>query len=262
MAKDPAINWYFDNWGGGTKTMSRFLKGCYIDLLDAQFHSGHLSLEDIKNVLGADFSSWQTLQKKFITDVHGLFFNERLDREIQKRLENSKKQSEKIKKRWDLYRGTYHGINNSNSVVIPLDGIETGIETEFKTETEFKIQSEFKTKTEFVFENREKLFQERNQVWFTGQLNKILLDQLPPEKKMNLPRAIEEAYQHMAADPERLARASPADCHKLLNTWLANMSSSQNQKKQNGNSTKRNRKDEHTASLIAGIAERHGSDAF
>src|SRR6478735_4673929 len=125
MAKDPAINWYFDNWGGGTKTMSRFLKGCYIDLLDAQFQCGHLSLDEIKHVLGADFSAWQTLQKKFKQDVHGNYYNERLDQEINKRIINSQKQSEKVKKRWDLY----HSINNGNTTVIPNNeiGIETGI---------------------------------------------------------------------------------------------------------------------------------------
>jgi len=124
MAKDPAINWYFDNWSGGTKLMSRFLKGCYIDLLDAQFHSGHLSLEEIKIVLGADYSAWSSLSKKFAVDETGKYFNERLDHEILKRENFSNKQKERVNKRWNK-NGIYHG----NTTVLPINetGTETGI---------------------------------------------------------------------------------------------------------------------------------------
>lgn len=86
MAKDPAMLWYWNDWNSGTVTLSRYLKGCYIDVLHAQFNNGHLSLEEIKTVLGSDFeSSWPTLQKKFETDQNGLFFNKRLEQEQEKR---------------------------------------------------------------------------------------------------------------------------------------------------------------------------------
>lgn len=87
MAKDPAVLWYFNDWHGGTFTLSRHQKGCYMDLLYAQFNSGHLSLDEIKTVLGSDFGqTWPTLQKKFKKDeITGLFFNERLVFEADKR---------------------------------------------------------------------------------------------------------------------------------------------------------------------------------
>lgn len=86
MAKDPAMLWYWGDWFSGTATFSRHLKGCYMDILNAQFNSGHLSLDEIKTVLGSDFgSSWPTLQKKFSRDPQGLYFNERLDAEKEKR---------------------------------------------------------------------------------------------------------------------------------------------------------------------------------
>jgi len=86
MAKDPAMLWYWADWNSGTTTLSRFLKGCYMDLLHAQFNSGHLSLEEIKTVLGSDFGqSWPTLQKKFTVDQAGKYFNERLELEKVKR---------------------------------------------------------------------------------------------------------------------------------------------------------------------------------
>jgi len=93
MAKDPAVLWYWSDWFGGTMTLSRHLKGCYMDLLYAQFNSGPLSLEEIKTVLGADFSAWNTLAKKFHQTETGLFFNERMEAEKLKRAEFSKKQS-------------------------------------------------------------------------------------------------------------------------------------------------------------------------
>lgn len=58
-----------------------------MDLLNAQFNSGPLSLDEIKTVLGSDFgSAWPALQKKFSTTANGLFFNERLQTEKDKRI--------------------------------------------------------------------------------------------------------------------------------------------------------------------------------
>jgi hypothetical protein len=86
LAKDPAILWYWDNWFTGTMLMTKHQKGCYMDLLGAQFNNGHLSLEEIKTILGADFGPhWPTLQKKFKADESGLFYNERMDVEVNKR---------------------------------------------------------------------------------------------------------------------------------------------------------------------------------
>lgn len=83
--KDPALLWYFNDWTGGTVTMNRHQKGAYIDLLAAQFNNGPLSLIEIKTVLGSDFgSTWPTIQKKFKSE-NGLYFNERLQIERDKR---------------------------------------------------------------------------------------------------------------------------------------------------------------------------------
>jgi len=90
MAKDPAILWYWGDWVGGTMTLSRHLKGCYIDLLCAQFNNGPLSTDEIKTVLGTDFgSAWPAIQKKFERDESGRFFNRRLQEEKDKRMRYS-----------------------------------------------------------------------------------------------------------------------------------------------------------------------------
>jgi hypothetical protein len=113
--KDPAILWYWNDWGGGTRTLSRFLKGCYMDLLEAQFNSGPLSLEEVKTVLGNDFAAWGTLSKKFKKTEEGLFFNERMEAEKAKRKEFSNKQKERVLKRWNK-----SGNDSGNTTVLPL----------------------------------------------------------------------------------------------------------------------------------------------
>lgn len=125
MAKDPAINWYFDNWGGGTFGMSRFHKGCYMDLLSAQYHIGHLSLEQIKNILGNDFSAWQVLQSKFVQDENKNFFNERLAAEVRKREKYSESRSRNRKKNICTNISKSYDEHMLN---IPETGTETGID--------------------------------------------------------------------------------------------------------------------------------------
>jgi len=87
MAKDPAFLFYPGDWLGGTMTFSRAHKGAYMDLLMAQFNVGHMTLDDIKSVLGADFDiMWdQKLKCKFKIDKNGNYFNEKLDTEIARR---------------------------------------------------------------------------------------------------------------------------------------------------------------------------------
>lgn len=86
MAKDPATLWYWNDWQGGTVTLTRHLKGCYIDLLHAQFNNGRMTLSQIKTVLGVDFANaWPILQAKFKKDDKGHFYNERAELEKNKR---------------------------------------------------------------------------------------------------------------------------------------------------------------------------------
>jgi hypothetical protein len=123
MAKDPAMLWYWGDWYSGTVLMSRFLKGCYMDLLHAQFNSGRLSLEEIRMVLGSDFGqSWPTLQKKFAVDETGKYFNERLELEKNKRMAftASRKKNLQSSHKEDDMKAHMHGyMENANRNVNP-----------------------------------------------------------------------------------------------------------------------------------------------
>lgn len=88
MAKDPAFLFYPGDWLGGTTTLTREQKGAYIDLLIAQFNNNHMSLHEIRNVLGEkDFDNmWEdVLKKKFKKDTQGKYYNEKLENEMIKR---------------------------------------------------------------------------------------------------------------------------------------------------------------------------------
>ena len=140
MAKDPAFLFYPGDWLGGTMTLTRHQKGCYMDLLMAQFNSGPLSLESIKTLLGQDQATWTVLQGKFKKTENGLYFNERMEAEKEKRVKHSIKQTENVKKRWDKYNGN----TNVYTKHIPLEDVN---ENEIK-DIEKGVQGEKLTKPE------------------------------------------------------------------------------------------------------------------
>lgn len=82
MAKDPAFLFYPNDYLGGTMGMTFEEKGAYMDLLMMQFNRGHMSGHMIGQTVG---QLWDKLQDKFQKDDKGLWFNERLEIEQNKR---------------------------------------------------------------------------------------------------------------------------------------------------------------------------------
>ena len=196
MAKDPAMLWYWGDWHSGTVLMSRFLKGCYMDLLHAQFNSGRLSLEEIKMVLGSDFGqAWPTIQKKFAVDQTGKYFNERLELEKNKRaaftasrkknLESSHMEPH-MDKRMGIHKDNINGNGNSNV---------------------------FQTKKESFTKN------ELSNALFDDDL--YVTDLANSHKGKSLFRAFTECWDHHSVKPEPPRELW--EWKQKLNTWLINM---------------------------------------
>ena len=82
MSKDPAFLFYPNDWLGGTMGMTFEEKGAYIELLMMQFNRGHMTTHMIGQAVG---QLWDKIQDKFIKDANGLYYNDRLDIEIEKR---------------------------------------------------------------------------------------------------------------------------------------------------------------------------------
>ena len=209
MAKDPAFLFYPGDWQGGTMIFTRFLKGCYIDILIAQFNSGHLSLEEIKTVLGSDFGqAWPTLQKKFKKDDDGLFFNEKLETEMIKRKEYSKSRADNRKKKdmkqiCKTHEPTYvlH-MENENEII---NDIKDSIKKESSKNVPREFTDESLQDVEFwtsqVLDGNDALFLNmvrNNGLILNGQLEPLARDHLGKCARYNWHERIttQQAFRH------------------------------------------------------------------
>lgn len=82
MAKDPAFLFYPNDYIGGTMGMTFEEKGAYVELLMCQFNRGHMTSHMCGQLVG---QIWDNIKHKFKKDEEGLYFNVRLESEINKR---------------------------------------------------------------------------------------------------------------------------------------------------------------------------------
>ena len=82
MAKDPAMLWYPGDWISGTQGMTFEEKGAYMESLMFQFNNGHMAEHMIGRMVG---QLWGQIKHKFKVDSNGLWYNERVDLEKEKR---------------------------------------------------------------------------------------------------------------------------------------------------------------------------------
>jgi hypothetical protein len=69
---------FYENYIAGTAFFTRREKGAYIDLLCCQADKGHLTIQNIKDILNGDFDCWEKLKTKF-TEENGLYYNKKLE---------------------------------------------------------------------------------------------------------------------------------------------------------------------------------------
>jgi hypothetical protein len=125
MAKDPAVLWYWNDWQSGTVTLSRHLKGCYMDLLHAQFNNGRLSLAQIKTVLGVDFAqAWPALQAKFKKDGNDNYYNERAEFEkIKRQTYSESRRKNGVRPHMPKHMHTHKdNVNENETAIVVKDG--------------------------------------------------------------------------------------------------------------------------------------------
>ena len=94
--KDPAFLFYPGDWLSGTIGMTFEEKGAYLELLMVQFSRGHMTDHMCGQVVG---QVWDKIKFKFKQDSEGLWFNERLDieKERRKKFVDSRKNNKKGK---------------------------------------------------------------------------------------------------------------------------------------------------------------------
>lgn len=80
--KDPAVLFYTEAYLVGTKLFTYEQKGKYMDLLCLQHQQGHLTEEDMLAICGKRDTR---IFDKFLQDENGLYYNERMEEEAEKR---------------------------------------------------------------------------------------------------------------------------------------------------------------------------------
>lgn len=77
--KNPAVLWYPADYLVGTMGMTWEQKGRYVELLNIQHQKGHLNIEKLMPDCPPE------VYEKFVQDKDGLWYNERMELEQQKR---------------------------------------------------------------------------------------------------------------------------------------------------------------------------------
>jgi uncharacterized protein YdaU (DUF1376 family) len=129
MSKDPAFLFYPGDWLSGTQGMTFEEKGAYLELLVLQFNRGHMSGHMVGQVVG---QIWDGIKEKFIQDEAGLWYNERLDKEKEKRkaYSNSRRNNLKGNNQYKKINGhvnghmTSHMENENHTIINNIKGVK------------------------------------------------------------------------------------------------------------------------------------------
>lgn len=231
MAKDPAFLFYSSDFLSGVQDLTMEERGQYITLLSLQHQKGHLSEKIIKLSVG---NAAADVMAKFRQDSAGLWYNERLDIEKQKRQEHSRKQAERAKEGWKKRKSNA----TADATALPLEDVNENI-------NEDEIINEYKEWTDLIFD--------RNDQGFDTLLYNERLGAIP-----------EPVYQHWILDHldllHRYPKMRPKGQQSFRRSALKHLR--ENYKKElNGKQNGLSKKDQHTASLVEAHAKRWGSDA-
>lgn len=125
MAKDPALLFYPSDWLSKTMGMTFEEKGAYIHLLMMQFNVGHMTTHMIYNEIG---ELWNCVKHKFEQDENGLWYNERLEIEKEKRRKYSESRRNNIKGN-NQHKKTAHMDGHMTSHMVNINSINTIVES-------------------------------------------------------------------------------------------------------------------------------------
>lgn len=110
--KNPAVLFYTADFITGTLFMSNEEVGAYIRLLCMQHQKGHLTEAEVKQICKTD-DVYKSIIQNFKTDTDGLFYNQRMDLEKDKRSKYSESRANNRKKKEETYEKDMKNICNS-----------------------------------------------------------------------------------------------------------------------------------------------------
>lgn len=190
MAKDPAFLFYSQDFLVGTMAMPFDERGRYITLLCYIHQNGHISEETIRLLVGS-FSD--ILRLKFLQDENGMFYNPRLEIEVEKRgkfmesrlLNGSKGGRPKKEETIRLLVGKPNGkpkknlIENEDVIVNIIEYLNKKVSKSFKPETEDTQKVILaRLKEGYLFEHFKKVIDVKSKKWISDPK---MVDFLRPE---------------------------------------------------------------------------------
>lgn len=140
MSKDPAFLFYPSDASLHTQFMNRLERGAYFDLVKSQRMFHGFTAVQLRKVLGRDYDEvWPALELVLKKDDDGLYYIDWVRESLEKRANYSKKQSERVSKRWN---------NDGNTAVLPQRENEN--ENEIGNKGKKKGAGKGKGKSEFT----------------------------------------------------------------------------------------------------------------
>jgi uncharacterized protein YdaU (DUF1376 family) len=132
MAKDPAFLFYSKDFLAGVQDLTMEERGQYITLLCVQHQKGRLSEKAIGLCVG---NAAADVMAKFRQDSAGLWYNERLELESDKRKAHSEKQAERARDGWKKRKTDATAHTAASAAALPLvnaNAIVNGIDVLLK----------------------------------------------------------------------------------------------------------------------------------
>ena len=189
MSKDPAFVFYSSDFLTGVMDLTMEERGQYITLLCLQHQKGRFCEKVIKVSVG---HVSEDVMKKFKVDENGLFYNERLELEVEKRLSFKEKQRE---------NGKLGGR--------PKKAKENPSETQKKAKLEAKHKPKKSLLEDDNDNENEDINKKENNYFEDMGLNYLFLDYLDVRKKKKVPntdRAITLLLNKLNKHPDDVKR--------------------------------------------------------
>lgn len=140
MSKDPAFLFYSSDFLTGTMFMDNEQVGKFIRLICAQHQKGRLTEKDMLKICGTHD---EDIFEKFALDGAGLYYNERLEQEVEKRKAYSESRRNNRKKKEDMIDTSLSHVQhmeNENENIIDNVVIDKPIEEKPKRFTKPTIE--------------------------------------------------------------------------------------------------------------------------
>ena len=229
--KDPAFLFYSSDFISGVQDLTMEERGQYITLLCLQHQKGHLTEKMIRLCCG---NAAADVMAKFRQDENGLFFNERLETEREKRKAHGEKQRARAIDGWKKRKSNNCDTDAAASTTayataMPLENVN---ENENINEVIVEDANEKKT----VRKNFVK--PDENQVYnYMGELNVTGSNFLTEEKLITFARTFMDHYQ---SNGWIVGKASMKDWQSTVRSWMRREWEKVKNQKQNTNGKQSN----------------------